>query len=133
PPGTVFHAAQTLDVLKSIAGRLALKLINNPKDAREIIGLALTRLLLEREGALQDGVLIPVDSHIDLFAEHKRQLQDVDIRLHRNDLLLARARQGRLCLQLIEVKCRSGAGTPAEELSLKEAIVVKNENTQKVL
>jgi hypothetical protein len=132
-PGTGFHAAQILDVLKSISGRLALKLINNPKDAREIIGLALTRLLLERQGALQDGVLIPVDSHIDLFAEHKRQLQDVDIRLHRNDLLLARVRDGRLCLQLIEVKFRSGAGAPAEEVALKEAIVIKNEDTQKVL
>ncbi|MGH8546860.1 MAG: hypothetical protein ACREX3_25255, partial [Gammaproteobacteria bacterium] len=43
-PGTGFHAAQILDVLKSISGKLALKLINNPKDAREIIGLALTRL-----------------------------------------------------------------------------------------
>lgn len=132
-PGTGFHAAQILDVLKSISGKLALKLINNPKDAREIIGLALTRLLLERDGALRDGVLIPVDSHIDLFAEHKRQLQDVDIRLHRNDLILARVRHGRLSLQLIEVKFRSGSGSPAEEVALKEAIVVKNADTQKVL
>ena len=132
-PGTGFHAAQILDILKSISGKLALKLINNPKDAREIIGLALTRLLLERNGALRDGVLIPVDSHIDLFIEHKRQLQDVDIRLHRSDLLLAKVRHGRLCLQLIEVKFRSGAGPPAEEVALKEAIVIKNENTQKVL
>lgn len=132
-PGTGFHAAQILDVLKSISGRLALKLINNPKDAREIIGLALTRLMLERDGELQDGVLIPVDSHTDLFAEHKRQLQDVDIRIHRNDLILARVRHGRLCLQLIEVKFRSGAGSPAEEVALKEAIVIKNADTQKVL
>ncbi len=132
-PGTGFHAAQILDVLKSISGRLALKLINNPKDAREIIGLALTRLLLERDGSLQDGVLIPVDSHTDLFAEHKRQLQDVDIRLHRNDLILARVRHGRLCLQLVEVKFRSAAGSPAEEVALKEAIVIKNADTQKVL
>ena len=42
--GTGFHATQILDVLKSVSGRLALKLINNPKDAKEIIGLALTRL-----------------------------------------------------------------------------------------
>lgn len=131
-PGTGFHAAQILDILKSISGKLALKLINNPNDAREIIGLALTRLLLERDGALDDGVLIPVDSHIDLFTEHKRQLQDADIRLHRSDLLLARVRHGHLCLQLIEVKFRSGAGSPSEEVALKEAIVVKNENTQEV-
>ncbi|HUU29579.1 MAG TPA: type IV secretion system DNA-binding domain-containing protein [archaeon] len=132
-PGTGFHAAQILDVLKSISGKLALKLINNPNDAREIIGLALTRLLLERDGALQEGVLIPVDSHTDLFAEHKRQLKDVDIRIHRSDLILAHARSGRLCLQLIEVKFRSGAGRPAEEVALKEEIVIKNIDTQKVL
>jgi hypothetical protein len=132
-PGTGFHAAQILDVLKSISGKLALKLINNPKDAREIIGLALTRLMLERNGSLLDGVLIPVDSHMDLFAEHKRQLADVDIRIHRSDLILARVRDGRLCLQLIEVKFRSGAGSPSEEVALKEAIVVKNVDTQKVL
>lgn len=132
-PGTGYHAAQILDVLKSISGKLALKLINNPKDAREIIGLALTRLLLERDGALKDGVLIPVDSHADLFTEHKRQLQDADIRLHRSDLILARVRGGRLNLQLIEVKFRSGAGSPAEEVSLKEAVVIKNADTQKVL
>jgi len=132
-PGTGFQAAQILDVLKSISGKLALKLINNPKDAREIIGLALTRLLLEQDGSLHDGVLIPVDSHTDLFAEHKRQLQDVDIRLHRNDLILAHVKDGRLCLRLIEVKFRSGAGSPAEEVSLKEAIVIKNADTQKVL
>ncbi len=132
-PGTGFHAAQILDVLRSISGKLALKLINNPKDAREIIGLALTRLLLERDGALRDGVLIPVDSHTDLFAEHKRQLEDVDIRLHRSDLILARVRHGRLNLQLIEVKFRSGAGSPSEEVALKEAIAVKNVDTKKVL
>ncbi|MEM2941633.1 MAG: type IV secretion system DNA-binding domain-containing protein [Thermoproteota archaeon] len=132
-PGTGFHAAQILDVLKSISGKLALKLINNPKDAREIIGLALTRLLLEKDGELQDGILIPVDSHTDLFTEHKRQLQDVDIRLHRNDLILARVRNGRLSLKLIEVKFRSGAGSPAEEVALKEAIAIKNADTQKVL
>lgn len=132
-PGTGFHAAQILDVLKSISGKLALKLINNPKDAREIIGLALTRLLLEKDGSLRDGVLIPVDSHTDLFAEHKRQLQDVDIRIHRTDLILAHVRDGRLYLQLIEVKFRSGAGSPAEEVALKEAIVLKNTDTQKVL
>lgn len=132
-PGTGFHAAQILDILKSISGKLALKLINNPKDAREIIGLALTRLLLERDGTLHDGVLIPVDSHTDLFAEHKRQLRDVDVRIHRSDLILARVRSGRLCLGLIEVKFRSGAGGPAEEVALKEAIVIKNMDTQKVL
>ena len=132
-PSTGFHAAQILDVLKSISGKLALKLINNPNDARQIIGLALTRLHLERENILQNGVLIPVDSHIDLFIEHKRQLQDIDIRIHRSDLIFVYLSKGQMVFRLIEVKFRSGSGSPAEEFGLKEAIVVKNDDTQKVL
>ncbi|MCA0453974.1 MAG: type IV secretion system DNA-binding domain-containing protein [Chloroflexi bacterium] len=132
--GTGFQAAQILDVLKSISGRLVLKLINNPNDAREIIGLALTRLLLEEEGTLAGGTLIPIDSHIDLFTGHKRQAQDTTIRLHRTDLMLAQSNGlGKLQLQLIEVKFRSGYGNPAEEMALREAIAVKNANTQDVL
>jgi hypothetical protein len=103
-PITGFHAAQILDVLKSISGKLALKLINNPNDARQIIGLALTRLHLEKEHILQNGVLIPVDSHIDLFIEHKRQLQDIDIRIHRSDLIFVYLSKGKMVFRLIEVK-----------------------------
>lgn len=132
-PGTGFHAAQILDVLKSISGKLALKLINNPKDAREIIGLALSRLLLEEYEELKDGALIPVDSHIELFAERKRQLEDTEIKIHRSDLILAKVKHGELYLKLIEVKFRSGAGGPGEELALKDAIVTKNADTEKVL
>ncbi|MDP9201844.1 MAG: type IV secretion system DNA-binding domain-containing protein [Gemmatimonadota bacterium] len=131
-PGTGFHASQILDILKSISGRLALKLINNPKDAREIIGLALTRLLLHQNGDLKSGVLIPVDSHIDLFAEHKRTSDDSSIRLQRSDLMLVSARDGQLVLRLIEVKYRSNVGGPSEDSSLKEAIEEKNANTRKV-
>ncbi len=131
-PGTGFHATQILDVLKSISGRLALKLINNPKDVREIIGLALTRLLLEERGELSGSVLIPVDSHASLFFEHKKQVQDATLRLHRSDLIQVRFQKNTLKMRLIEVKFRSGAGA-GEEYSLKEQIVAKNQDTQKVL
>lgn len=131
-PGTGFHANQVLDVLKSISGRLALKLINNPKDAKEIIGLALTRLLLQEKGELKTGILIPVDSHIDLFAEHKRTADDSSIRIQRSDLILASARDGKLVLRLIEVKYRSNVGGVGEDLILQEAIAQKNTDTQKV-
>ena len=119
-------------MLKSISGRLALELINNPKDAREIIGLALTRLLLHEDGDLKTGVLIPVDSHIDLFADHKRVADDSSIRLQRSDLILAHAKNNKLCLRLIEVKYRSNVGGIGEDMILKEAIVQKNANTHKV-
>jgi len=131
-PGTGFHAAQILDVLKSISGRLALKLINNPKDAREIIGLALTRLLLQDGGSLKTGILIPVDSHIGLFADHKRASDDASLRLQRSDLIHISAKTGNLIFRLIEVKYRSNAGGAGEDAILKDAIASKNEDTQKV-
>ena len=131
-PGTGFHAVHILDILKSISGKLALKLINNPKDAREIIGLALTRLLLEEQGDLEHSVLIPIDSHISLFTEHKRQVQDETLRLQRSDLLMVGFDQRAMKLRLIEVKFRSSARA-GEEYGLKDQIVSKNEDTQKVI
>lgn len=131
-PGTGFHATQILDVLKSISGRLALKLINNPKDAKEIIGLALTRLILQDNGDLKTGILIPVDSHIDLFADHKRTSDDDSLRLQRSDLIHISAKNGNLIFRLIEVKYRSSAGGAGEDAILKDAIASKNEDTQKV-
>jgi DNA phosphorothioation-dependent restriction protein DptH len=131
-PGTGFQATQILDVLKSISGRLALKLINNPKDAREIIGLALTRLLLQDGGELKTGILLPVDSHIDLFADHKRVSDDASLRLQRSDLIHVSAKNGNLIFRLIEVKYRSSAGGAGEDAILKDAIASKNDDTQKV-
>jgi DNA phosphorothioation-dependent restriction protein DptH len=131
-PGTGFHATQILDVLKSISGRLALKLINNRKDAKEIIGLALTRLLLQESGDLKTGILIPVDSHIDLFAEHKRAADDSNIRLQRSDLIFVRVKGNKLVFRLIEVKYRGNVGGVGEDMILKEAIVGKNADTRKV-
>ncbi|MGV8080003.1 MAG: ATP-binding protein [Syntrophales bacterium] len=131
-PGTGFHAVHILDILKSISGKLALKLINNPKDAREIIGLALTRLLLEEQGDLAHSVLIPIDSHISLFTEHKRQVHDETLKLQRSDLLMVGFDQTSMKLHLIEVKFRSGAGA-GEEYGLKEQIVLKNQDTGEVI
>lgn len=131
-PGTGFHASQILDVLKSISGRLALKLINNPKDAKEIIGLSLTRLLLQADGDLKTGILIPVDSHIDLFADHKRASDEADIRLRRSDLIYVYLKNGKLVFRLIEVKYRTGSGAPSEDQLLRDAIAEKNSDTRKV-
>src|SRR5262249_50414866 len=106
---------------------------NNPNTVREIIGLALTRLILQEEGALQNGILLPIDSHIQLFSETKNELQDHELTLKRSDLLLATFQDGTLTLRLIEVKFRSGDGGIVEEFALKQAIVQKNSDTQTVI
>jgi Cdc6-like AAA superfamily ATPase len=131
-PASGYQATRILDIIKSISGKLALKLINNPNNVKEIIGLALTKLFLEKSGRLNDAIIIPVDSHIDLFAEYKRG-GDEELSLSRSDLLLIQAKGNTLHWALIEVKFRTVGTNLAEILNLKEAIVLKNENTQKVI
>lgn len=130
-PTSNFRAIKVLDIIKSVSGKLALKLINNPNNAREIIGLAITRLELEKDGLIQNGILIPVDTHIDMFAQSKRRNSDEEISVKRSDLILVTAKNGKLNINLIEVKFRSGEGTITESLALKEEIVKKNDNSEK--
>lgn len=130
-PTSSFRAVKILDIIKSVSGKLALKLINNPNNAREIIGLAITRLALEKEGLMNNGVLIPVDTHVDMFAQSKRRNCDEEISVKRSDLILVSVKNGKLNLNLIEVKFRSGEGSITESLALKEEIVKKNDNSEK--
>lgn len=132
-PASGYRAEEILNVIKSISGRLALKLINNPNNAKEIIGLALTRKYLEKEGKLKNAVLIPVDTHIDLYTENRRRNPNSEITVQRSDLILAEAKEGKLHLNLIEVKFRSGSGTISELLNLKDQIALKNENSRNAI
>ncbi len=129
-PSSGYRAEEILNIIKSISGKLALKLINNPNNAKEIIGLALTRKYLEKEGKLKNAVLIPVDTHIDLYTENRRRNPNAEITVQRSDLILAESREGKLHLNLIEVKFRSGAGSISELLNLKDQIALKNENSR---
>ena len=124
-----FTIASVLQVLKSVSGKLPLKLINNPSQAQEVIGLALTRLALEKAGRLKGRVLIPVDSHIDLFYQTSRELENRELTLKRTDLMLVELRDGKLHVNLIEVKNRAHS-SPQEQVHLHEAIRDKNKNTE---
>lgn len=122
--------ADVLRLLKSVSGRLALKLINNPIQSQEVIGLALTRLALEQQGRLQSRILVPVDSHIRLFYQDPKELENADLTLKRTDLLLFELYGRSLHITLIEVKNRA-ASSHSELIKLYEAIRSKNENTEK--
>eukprot|EP00913_Durusdinium_trenchii_P028516 g26744.t1 len=91
-----------LQILKSVSGKLALKLINNPSQAQEVIGLALTRLSLERDDRLRGRILIPVDAHINLFYQNKKELENSELTLKRNDLMLVELAGSKMIIDLIE-------------------------------
>lgn len=122
--------AYVLALLKSVSGRLALKLINNPAQASEVIGLALTRLALEQDGRLKGRVLVPIDSHLGLFYLDRAELENADLTLKRTDLLLVELRDRAMHIDLIEVKNRK-ATSPAALIELHEQIRAKNINTEK--
>jgi hypothetical protein len=124
-----YKVSRMLQVLKSVSGKLALKLINNPRQAQEVIGLALTRLALEKEGRLVGRVLIPVDSHIDLFYQARRELENKELTLKRTDLMLVEIRGRQAHIDLIEVKNRRYS-SPQEMIALQSEICAKNENTE---
>lgn len=122
--------AYVLTLLKSVSGRLALKLINNPAQAQEVIGLALTRLALEQQGRLRGRVLVPVDSHIGLFYLSRAELENADLTLKRTDLLLVDLKDRALHIDLIEVKNRK-ASSPGALIELHQQIREKNANTER--
>ena len=130
--GTIssYTVAKVLKVLKSVSGKLALKLINNPNQAQEVIGLALTRLALEKQGRLAGKILIPVDSHLNLFYQTPKDLENGELSLKRTDLMLVELKGRKLHVDLIEVKNRAYS-SPADQLELQNAIRDKNINSEK--
>ncbi len=99
-----------LNLLRSLSGRLALKLLSAPNQVREALGLALARLFLEQYGLLTDRIVLPLDAHSALFSSASQEAawQD-EMALQRGDLLLIAcdpAERG-VHLHIVEVKWRS--------------------------
>lgn len=99
-----------LNLLRSLSGRLALKLLSAPNHVREALGLALARLFLEQYDLLTDRIVLPLDAHNALFAAAGQEMtwQD-EVALQRGDLLLITCDPATraLHLHIIEVKWRS--------------------------
>ncbi len=98
-----------LHLLRSLSGRLALRLAAAPRQAEEAISLALARLFLEEYGLLRNRVLIPLDAHVELFTSAARQEgKQSGLSMRRGDLLLVEgdAERRTLIFHLIEVKSR---------------------------
>ncbi|WP_339097146.1 hypothetical protein WDJ50_06825 [Deinococcus sp. VB142] len=93
----------TLTALHALSGRLALKLLSSNNDQAEVLGLALAKLFLEYEGALQNQLIIPLDTHPEL-----NQTDDaLDLHVRRTDLALVDLDEESrtVTIRLVEVKC----------------------------
>lgn len=88
-----------LDGLRSLSGRLALRLEGSTARAKEVVGLLFARWLMEEIGALKNRIVIPLDAHRSWF--HGSGVQ------RRADLLLIGfPGDGVVRMDIIEVKLR---------------------------
>ena len=131
------HAVVILEQLRSLSGRLALKLVSSPTARAEALGMALARLFLEYQGALRNQIVVPLDAHVDLFHTAVNQADAIgdEVTVRRTDLALFDldlARRAMTC-SLVEVKCcaqnlgLSGYG------QLKERMVEQLDQSERVL
>jgi hypothetical protein len=136
-PSTGRHAVVLLDQLRSLSGRLALKLLSAPSQCSEAIGLALSRLFLEHQGVFQNQVVVPLDAHLELYKTLQHGAQEIgdDVSFRRTDLALfdLNPHTRVVTCRLVEVKCYAQVGNIAAYGHLKSSIAEQINQTQRVI
>ena len=132
------HAGTFFDQLRLLSGRLAFKIASAaPNQRTEVLGLAMARLYLDYQGALQDQILIPLDAHLELYREARRRADEIaeSVTLHRTDLALFSldARRRTIICRLVEVKCHTALTTLTDLQTLKDTIVEQLDRSATVL
>lgn len=131
------HAIVVLEQLRSLSGRLALKLISSPTARAEALGIALARLYLTYQGALRNQIVVPLDAHLELFRSIRRHADEIgdEVTLRRTDLALFDldvATQTITC-SLVEVKCYAQNLGLSGYGQLKEQITEQLNQSERIL
>lgn len=123
-----------LDALRSMSGRLALRLLASGTRVSEIGGLLLARWLLEAVGVLEDRVVIPVDAHRGWFDAQEDGPTGGPTSRRRADLLVVGFNPARRVIDVvvIEVKWRESLGQ-SDRGTLYRSMREQAENTEKRL
>ena len=134
----VSRSAAILSELRALSGRFALKLASTCTHRAEAFGLALAKLFLQFQSAFENQVVVPLDSHLDLFLGAQRQSNDIadEISLKRTDLAIFDIDSSTMTLtcRLVEVKCYKNAGGPLSSLdSLRANIAEQLLQSEKAL
>jgi DNA phosphorothioation-dependent restriction protein DptH len=131
------HATLIINALRSLSGRLALKFMSAHTHQAEALGLALARLFLEQQGALSNQIVLPLDSHLDLFRAIKLQANEIgeNWSLQRTDLALfdLNSQTRTIRCNLVEVKFYRQVGGFGEYQKLKESIAGQIKQSEEVL
>ncbi|MFD2796412.1 hypothetical protein ACFS27_22820 [Promicromonospora vindobonensis] len=101
------HIQTFFEQLRLLSGTLAFKIASVARNQRtEVLGLALARLFLDGQQALDDQLVVPLDAHPELYAEARRMARGTDQSLRRTDLALFSfdAMTRTITCRLVEVK-----------------------------
>lgn len=131
------HLRTFFDQLRELSGSLVFKLAALGENQRtEVLGLALARRYLGVRGALRNQILVPLDSHPELYEEERVRAAagDTDVRLQRTDLALfdLDAERRTLVCRLLEVKCHTGGGLSAYQAK-RQHIIRQTQNTERII
>lgn len=136
-PNSGRHAVVMLDQLRSLSGRLALKLLSSSSQRAEAMGLALSRLFLEHQGVFQNQVVVPLDAHLELYKALRQNAEEMgdEVNFRRTDLALfdLDPMSRVVTCRLVEVKCYSQVGDVAAYGQLKASIAEQIAQTEHVL
>ncbi|MCV2459438.1 hypothetical protein OEB94_09210 [Streptomyces sp. ICN988] len=132
------HLVTFFDQLRELSGGFAFKLAAlGTSSHSEVLGLALARLYLGSLGALGNQILIPLDAHIDLYAEERRRQTSGEsmVRLQRTDLALLDldAERRTIVCRLVEVKYFDGVGGLSAYETKKNQIIQQLASSQRML
>lgn len=103
--------ANLLEDLRSVGSSLIMQVNSSRNKAFEIVGITLTKRVLEKKRLLEDAFLIPIDLHKDLFDILKDSGQE------RADNLLVDILPSKkeIVITVIEIKCRKSLGQHEKE------------------
>jgi DNA phosphorothioation-dependent restriction protein DptH len=114
-----------LDGLRSLSGRLALRLEGSTTRAKEVVGLLFARWLMEEIGSLENRIVLPLDAHRSWFVGPGPQ--------RRADLLLVGfPGNGVVRMDVIEVKLRDDLA-PSARAPLYRAMREQTDTTEERL
>lgn len=131
------HAVVILEQLRSLSGRLALKLVSSPTARAEALGLALARLYLTFQGALRNQIVVPLDAHLELFHAARKHAEAIgdEVTLRRTDLALfdLDVAQRTITCNLVEVKCYAQSLGLSGYNQLKENVTEQLNQSERIL
>lgn len=117
-----------LEDLRAVSSSLILQLNSTKNKAFEVIGIALSKRVLEKKGILDNTIIVPIDLHQSLFPAKKGESQS------RADQLIVNIDPDARSIHVttLEIKCRNSLYL-SQEMNLKEKIKDQVDNTTKII